>query len=87
MTDRYGRILIGALEIRQIVENPRSQQVGGIKAAMHMWETAYIPSLLNNCQTGVEISEETVEKLEELQNKFFRSLLSVPRTTPKLALI
>ena len=87
VTDRYGRILVGALEIRHIVENSRSQQVGGIKAGMHLWETAYIPSLLNNCQTWVEISEETVEKLEELQNKFFRSLLSVPRTTPKPALI
>ena len=73
VTDRYGRILVGALEIRHIVENSRSQQVGGIKAGMHLWETSYIPSLLNNCQTWVEISGDTVEQLEELQNKFFRS--------------
>ena len=54
---------------------------------MHLWETAYIPSLLNNCQTWLEISDVTVDKLEELQNKFFRIMLSVPRTTPKPALI
>ena len=71
VTDRYGRILVGALEIRHIVENSRSQQVGGIKAGMHLWETAYITSLINNCQTWVEISGDTVEQLEELQNKFF----------------
>ena len=87
VNDRYGRILIGATEIRQVIENCRSQQVGGLKAGMHLWETAYIPSLLNNCQTWVEISDATVDKLEELQNKFFRIMLSVPRTTPKPALI
>ena len=81
--DRYGRALVGGMEI----ECCRSQQVGGLKAGMHLWETTHIPSLLNNCQTWVEISEETIEKLEELQNKFFRSILSVPRTTPKAALI
>ena len=87
VNDRYGRILIGATEIRQVIENCRSQQVGGLKAGMHLWEAAYIPSLLNNCQTWVEISDTTVERLEELQNKFFRIMLSVPRTTPKPALI
>ena len=87
VSDRYGRILVGAFEIRQIVENSQSLIIGGIKAGMHLWETAYIPSLLNNCQTWVEVSEDTVDKLEELQNKFFRSILSVPRTTPKAALI
>ena len=35
---------------------------------MHPWETAYIPSLLNNCQTWIEISDTTVNKLEKLQN-------------------
>ena len=87
VNDRYGRILVGAFEIRHVVEDCRSQQVGGIKVGIQLWETAYIPSLLNNCETWVEISDDTVNKLEELQNKFFRSLLNVPRTTPKPALI
>ena len=87
VSDRYGQILVGAFEIRQIVENSRSLLIGGIKAGMHLWETAYIPSLLNICQTWVEVSDDTVDKLEELQNTFYRSILSVPRTTPKAALI
>ena len=65
--DKYGKILVGAFEIRQVVEDCRSQSVGGVKAGLELWETAYIPSLLNNCETWVEISEATVEKLENLQ--------------------
>ena len=52
----------------------------GARAGIKLWETSHIPSLLNN-------SDETIHKLEELQNKFYRILLSVPRTTPKPALI
>ena len=85
--DRYGRILAGACEIRSIIEDCRSHKVGGAKAGIDLWEIAYIPSLLNNCETWIDISNETIEKLDELQNKFFRSLLSVPKTTPKPALI
>ena len=71
VNDRYGRILDGAFEIRQVVENSRSKQIGGLKAGIQLWETAYIPSLLNNCKTWVEIPKATVTKLEELQNMFF----------------
>ena len=87
VTDRYGRILDGTFQIRQVVEDCRSNALGGIKAGVELWEIVYIPSLLNNCQTWVEIGNDTIDKLEELQNTFFRSLLSVPRTTPKPALI
>ena len=87
VVDRYGRILDGTFQIRQVVEDCRSNALGGIKAGVELWEIAYIPSLLNNCQTWVEIGNDTIDKLEELQNTFFRSLLSVPRTTPKPALI
>ena len=85
--DRYGKILNGIFEIRQVVEDSRCLMVGGAKAGIELWETSHIPSLLNNCQTWLDVSEETVQKLEELQNKFYRILLSVPRTTPKPALI
>ena len=56
--------------------------VGGITSGLDIWETAHIPSLLNNCETWVEVSEKSLEKLEELQNTLFRMLLSVPKTTP-----
>jgi hypothetical protein len=35
----------------------------------------------------MEIKEETINKLEEMQNSFYRSLMNVPYTTPKPALI
>ena len=43
--------------------------------------------ILNNCSTWMEIQESTIDKLEELQNSLYRSLLNVPFTTPKAALI
>ena len=55
--DWYCWTLVGGMEIRQVIECCRSQQVGCLKAGMHPWETTHIPSLLNNCQTWVEISE------------------------------
>ena len=85
--DRYGKIISGVFEIRQVVDDSRCQTVGGAKAGLELWESSYIPSLLNNCQTWLDISDETIDKLEELQNKFYRILLNVPRTTPKPALI
>ena len=77
----------GLKEIKAIVEDCRSNTMGGLKVGLDIWETAYVPSLLNNCSTWLDIEEETLNKLEELQNSFYRNLLNVPFTTPKPALI
>ena len=47
---------------------------------------AYIPSLLNNCETWMEVDEETINKLDNLQNTMYRTLLSTPKSTPPPAL-
>ena len=51
-----------------------------------MWEMSYLPSLLNNCQTWINISEDSIKILEDLQNTMYRNLLNVPRTCPLPAL-
>ena len=43
-------------------------------------------SLLNNCETWIDINEETVNKLEDLQFTMYRTLLSTPKSTPPPAL-
>ena len=48
---------------------------------------AYLPTLLNNCQTWVEIDDSTIEKLDDIQNTMYRSLLSTPKSTPWPALV
>lgn len=68
------------------MEDFRLQKVGGLLGGFDLWEMAIIPSLLNNAETWVEISETSLQKLEELQNMFLRKLLRTKRTTPKAAL-
>ena len=84
---RHAKMIHGLKEIKAIVEDCRSNTMGGLKVGLDIWETAYVPSLLNNCSTWMEIEDATVNKLEELQNSFYRNLLNVPFTTPKPALI
>ena len=59
----------------------------GLKVGLDIWEIAYAPSLMINWSTWMEMDETTVNKLEDLQNSFYRNLLNVPFTTPKPALI
>ena len=61
--------------------------MGGLKVGLDIWEAAYIPSMLNNSSTWVEIDDSTLNKLEEMQNSFYRNLFDVQYTNPKAALI
>ena len=45
-------------------------------------ELAVIPYLLNNCDTWYSISEKSIEKLDKLQNTFYRKLLKSPIGEP-----
>ena len=87
VNNRHGEIIHGIKEIRAIVEDCPSNTLGGLKVGMDIWETAYVPSLLNNSSTWMEIKDTTINKLEEMQNSFYRNLFNNPFTTPKAALI
>ena len=87
VNDRWGRLIHGIKEIKAIIEDCRSLTLGGLKVGLDIWESAYIPSLLNNSSTWMEIKESTVNKLEDIQNSLYRNLLDVPYTTPKASLI
>ena len=74
-------------EARAIIEDCRINSIGGLSAGVDIWELAYLPTLLNNCQTWVEIGETTIQKLDDLQHTMYRTLLSVPQSTPWPALV
>ena len=57
--------------------------MGGAVGALDLWEMSVCPMLLNNCSTWTQISESSIEQLEELQNMFVRVLLHLPVSTPK----
>ena len=83
--DRTGRAKIAIFEVNSILEDVRMQKIGGIRGAFDIWELAIIPMLLNNCDTWLNISNDTENKLEDLQNLFFRTILQVPISCPKPA--
>ena len=84
---RSGKVASYIFEARAIIDDTRINTVGGLKAGLDIWEMAYLPSLLNNCQTWVEIEDATIDKLEEIQNQMYRTLLSTPKSTPWPALV
>ena len=66
-----------------MVDDCRSQVIGGLKAGLQIWEAAVIPMLLYNADTWQDIASRTVDKLEQLQLSFLRCLLGVGTGCPK----
>ena len=46
--------------------------VGGLSAGIEIWELAYIPCLLNNSETWLDIEKSTIDKLDSLQTGSIR---------------
>ena len=84
--NRFWRAMSAILEIKTIVEDCRSQYVGGILIGKDIWELAVLPMLLNNSGTCDGINTESIKKLNSLQNTLLRYLLQTPITTPSPAL-
>ena len=71
-------------ELRALIEDFRMQTIGGMEAAIDLYESCIVPSLLSNASTWMEVRKETEEKLDGLQDLLGRVLLQVPQSTPKL---
>ena len=87
VTARIGKIKGTSLEIAQIVNDWRSQVVGGIESAILLWEACCIPSLLHGAGTWVEMSDQTEQTLNSLQQWFIRLILQVGPGTPLASLL
>ena len=77
----------GAAEVRSIVEDCRSRCLGGLEVGLEIFEIAYIPALMNNAQSWIDIDKDTIGMLEDLQCNFLRILLATPASTPRAALV
>ena len=86
--ERAGRIKGAALEIKSIIEEFQMQAMGGMMAAWELWEKALVPSLLSGAGTwfGSGGCQAAIELCNKVQNFFWRIMLSVPESCPKLAL-
>jgi hypothetical protein len=58
----------------------------GESCGLDIWELALIPSLTNNCGTWTQILQQSVEKLDKLQNLFLQILFAVGQSCPRPAL-
>ena len=74
---RTGKIKAACLEIVEIVNDWRSQAVGGMETAILLWDACCVSSLLHGSGTWVEINSQTEQKLNSLQNWFIRLVQQV----------
>ena len=69
-------------EIRTVVEDCRSNVVGGVSVGIDLWESTVLPMLLFNSETWMSISQTTLNELEDMQKRFLRCLLAVGSGCP-----
>ena len=87
INERKLRIMTSIIEITSIIEETRINRIGGLQCGLDLWEVAVVPSLLNNSNSWTSLSKEVFNQCESIQLNFLRSLLSVPKSTPKPALL
>ena len=85
--DRSGKIKGAAIEIKSIIEDYKMQHFGGLMAAWELWERALVPSLLSGAGTWLGLTKETIDLCDNLQNFYWRVILKVPQSCPKVALL
>ena len=73
-------------ELRGLIEDFRMQSLGGCQAALDLYESCLVPSLLSNAGTWVEISNKAVKMLDSLQATFGKVLLSLPASAQDASL-
>ena len=71
---RIGIAKKAVYEIRSIVEDSRSQVVGGIKTGLLLWNSCVLSFLLNNSGTWINMKKSDIERLSRLQNLFLKGL-------------
>ena len=86
--ERMGRIKGATMEVKSIIEDFQMQSIGGMMAAWEIWEKAMLPSLLSGAGTwfGLQGNTKVIDMCDNLQNYFWRVMLTVPESCPKIAL-
>ena len=85
--DRKSKIKGAAIEVKSIIEDFQMQAMGGLVAAWELWEKALIPSLLSGAGTWLGSIEEAITLCNKIQYFYWRTVLKIPESCPKLALL
>ena len=84
--DRAGKVKGAAIEVKSIIEDYKMQAMGGLVAAWVLWERALVPSILAGAGTWLGNIKEAIKLCNSLQDFYWRVVLKVPESCPKLAL-
>merc|ERR1719319_260698 len=84
--ERKSKVLGAVYTTASILETFQMQAMGGLMAAKYLWEGAIVPSLLSGAGTWVGCTARQEEMCEQLQELFWRTILQVPRSTPRVSL-
>ena len=84
--DREAKVKGSIYELSSIIEDFPMQAVGGMEAAIDLYEACIMPSLLSNGSTWLDIDKKCKDSLDAIQDLFSRVLLQLPASTPRLAI-
>ena len=80
---RKGTVAMSIGDIRTIVDDCRSIACGGLAIGIDLWELGVVPQLLFNSECWISMSQESLQELENLQLRFYRTLFAVGTGCPK----
>ena len=69
-------------EIRAVIDDCRSEVVGGLTAGFQLWEMSVLPMLLFNAECWFGIDKSATNTLENMQYSFLRSILGTGTGCP-----
>ena len=77
---RKGVTYMAINDLVSVVNDARLDVIGGIGAALTIWEQAILPFLLGSSETWLGIPKEAIGALEEIHNYFLRRILKVGKS-------
>ena len=84
---RKGMVSRATYEARCVIDDCRSNLIGGMAVGFEIWEIAVLPMLLNNAECWLDISAETMNILEKMQLQYLKTLLAVGSGCPNPLLL
>ena len=76
------------MDVKSIVDDKRSNSIGGLMVGLDVFKLSIIPFLLNNSETWDYIPQEAMDILQKVRNTFFCALMGTPiKGTPKPSLL
>ena len=73
-------------EVKGIIEDFQMPAIGVMMSALELWEKAMVPSLLSGEGTWLGATISEYEICDKIQDMFWRVMLEVPESCPKIAL-